>query len=552
MRKILLYLFTFLPLSLLAGPTLDDLDIRVELMDNGNARITEVRRMAIDYEGTECYIVMGNLNGSTIRDFSVSDETGLMFTNVGEWDVDRSRSYKEGKCGIVTKSNGYELCWGLGDVGNRVYTVSYMVTDLVRAYDDADGFNFMFVAMNIKPAAEHARITFVGEDGKEIPQDVVKMWAFRYDGEVNWRDGTVVAETASYMSGDEAMIVMLRFEKDFLHPDKTESGSFDQLKDRAFEGSDYGNDDDWDFSAEDWLYIIGFLFLIILSPVLFVYHLVKTWLWRRKATENLLWFRGLPYNGSLHKSYEALNAYSYGSYENKNLISALVLRLISMGAVAIEEHMVAPSGFRKVTGAAPKRMQLLAIKELKVGANTPDRFALSKLFHMFSEAAGDDNLLQPNELKSWMTRHSSSVEAFLNNIKPIRSKSTVRKDLKNVRDVLGMKLFLEDFTLANERHATEVGLWKEYLIYAELFGIAKQVRKDMMRANSEFLKMDEVCRQLSNDSVVPMFTAATLSGISSIQRASSSSSFRSSGGGGWSSFGGGGGFSGGGSGGGVR
>ena len=526
--------------------------IRVELMDNGNARITEVRRMAIDYEGTECYIVMGNLNGSTIRDFSVSDETGLMFTNVGEWDVDRSRSYKEGKCGIVTKSNGYELCWGLGDVGNRVYTVNYTVTDLVRAYDDADGFNFMFVAMNIKPAAEHARITFVGEDGKEIPQDVVKMWAFRYDGEVNWRDGTVVAETASYMSGDEAMIVMLRFEKDFLHPDKTESGSFDQLKDRAFEGSDYGNDDDWDFSAEDWLYIIGFLFLIILSPVLFVYHLVKTWLWRRKATENLLWFRGLPYNGSLHKSYEALNAYSYGSYENKNLISALVLRLISMGAVAIEEHMVAPSGFRKVTGAAPKRMQLLAIKELKVGANTPDRFALSKLFHMFSEAAGDDNLLQPNELKSWMTRHSSSVEAFLNNIKPIRSKSTVRKDLKNVRDVLGMKLFLEDFTLANERHATEVGLWKEYLIYAELFGIAKQVRKDMMRANSEFLKMDEVCRQLSNDSVVPMFTAATLSGISSIQRASSSSSFRSSGGGGWSSFGGGGGFSGGGSGGGVR
>ena len=133
MRKILLYLFTFLPLSLLAGPTLDDLDIRVELMDNGNARITEVRRMAIDYEGTECYIVMGNLNGSTIRDFSVSDETGLMFTNVGEWDVDRSRSYKEGKCGIVTKSNGYELCWGLGDVGNRVYTVSYTVTDLVRA-----------------------------------------------------------------------------------------------------------------------------------------------------------------------------------------------------------------------------------------------------------------------------------------------------------------------------------------------------------------------------------------------------------------------------------
>ena len=84
--------------------------------------------MSIDDEGTECYIVMGFMNGSTVRDFSVSDETGLTFTNVGDWDVDRSRSYKEGKCGIVTKSDGYELCWGLGEEGNRVYTVSYTVT----------------------------------------------------------------------------------------------------------------------------------------------------------------------------------------------------------------------------------------------------------------------------------------------------------------------------------------------------------------------------------------------------------------------------------------
>ena len=130
-----------------------------------------------------------------------------------------------------------------------------------------------------------------------------------------------------------------------------------------------------------------------------------------------------------------------------------------------------------------------------------------------------------------------------------RSLSTCSKDMKNVRDVLGMKLFLEDFTLANQRHATEVTLWKDYLVYAELFGIAKQVRKDMVQANPEYLKMDEVLKQLNDHDVLPAITYATLAGFHDVKRASAAAS---AGRGGWASSGGGGGFSGGGCGGGVR
>ena len=42
----------------LARPQLKDLDIRVVLSNNGDARITETRQMEIDSEGTECYIVI--------------------------------------------------------------------------------------------------------------------------------------------------------------------------------------------------------------------------------------------------------------------------------------------------------------------------------------------------------------------------------------------------------------------------------------------------------------------------------------------------------------
>ena len=163
-NKILLLLMLLVSATtLFARPHLNDLNIRVVLMKNGDARITETRRMEIDSEGTECYIVVGNLNGSEVRDLTVSDETGRTFTNTGSWDIDRSRNWKEGKCGIVTKRNGYELCWGLGESGERTYTTSYTVTDLVKGYDDADGFNYMFVAQGVSPLPDHVKLSIEPE-----------------------------------------------------------------------------------------------------------------------------------------------------------------------------------------------------------------------------------------------------------------------------------------------------------------------------------------------------------------------------------------------------
>ena len=51
-----------------ARPQLHDLDIRVVLYKNGDALISETRKMTIDSEGTECYIGLANMGQSTIKD----------------------------------------------------------------------------------------------------------------------------------------------------------------------------------------------------------------------------------------------------------------------------------------------------------------------------------------------------------------------------------------------------------------------------------------------------------------------------------------------------
>ena len=222
----------------LARPYLKDLDIRVVLGKNGDAHITETRQMDIDSEGTECYIVIGSLNGSEVSDLTVSDETGRVFSNIGEWDIDMSRNWKEEKCGIVTKRDGYELCWGLGDSGSRTYTTSYTVSNLVKGYDDADGFNYMFVAQGVTPLPDHVKVTIEPEDTLQFTTENTGVWGFRYRGEVGFYNYRIVAESSEPFESRSAMVVMCRFNKGMFEPADIRSGSFDSVKDQAFEGSD--------------------------------------------------------------------------------------------------------------------------------------------------------------------------------------------------------------------------------------------------------------------------------------------------------------------------
>ena len=148
-----------------------------------------------------------------------------------------------------------------------------------------------------------------------------------------------------------------------------------------------------------------------------------------------------------------------------------------------------------------------------------------------------------------MRRHREELVAFMSEATRQKTFKECHQELDEARKVLGLKQFLKDFTLANERHANEVALWKDYLVYAELFGIAKQVRRDMQRLNPDYLKMDDIFATLFRDdrelrNLVVIATRIIVK--------DGSPNSRDSGGGGSSSVGGGGGHTGGGSGGGIR
>ena len=564
----------FLSLTLLisstlvsAQPRLHDLDIRVELSKNGDARITETRQMTIDSKGTECYIGLDNMSPSTVIDLAVSDENIRQYENIGKWEVDRSRSEKAGRCGIVEKGDGgYELCWGIGDSGQRTYVTSYTITGLVRGYPDADALRHVFLEENVNPKPEHAKVTIVGADTTLVfTPDTCGIWGFRFIGELGFENGTMVAETTEPMNSEAALYLMAKFPKGMLEPDiQTTDDTFEHKKQLAFEDSDYGDVvievSERSTNVPLALGLLGGGFVGFCGLLLYLFKGLPAR--RRKKHEkwmqSLDYFKSIPLGGNLQQANDMLNAFNFGkAADYKRLVSATILQLINEGACSVQPVM-------SEKGEMTKRF--VVKEELSLEKDLP--LLAFKMFDIFKNASGENHVLDPKELETYMgdEKNRKQIRSFLEVLCTERDRGYYKNRKDEMAEVYGFKRFLEDFTLMNERHLAETRLWRDYMVWATLYGNAEQVMKDMKAINPEFFKMDQVAVQLSDSIVLPAVYVSFFKGtehvfdimeknrheaVQSSRRSYSSS--RSSGGGGHSSWrGGGGGFSGRGGGGGIR
>ena len=544
--KIILLLVLASATSLFARPQLHRLDIRVVLSPNGDARITETRQMSIDSEGTECYIGKGLIEGSEIRDLTVTDETGLQFENVGSWDIDRSRSWKEGKCGIVAKHGGCEICWGLGESGERTYITTYTLTGLVCSHPDADAIRHVFLDADVTPKPDECRLTIEAEaDTLRFTEDNSGIWGFRFGGELGFADGKMVAYNTEPFGRSGALYIMCRFNKGMFQPWNQVDETFETKMNEAFEGSDYvGGYGDDEMTGEDIFALIMLVLGFFVLPVVGgIWYFIYVWRARKKVNKDLLWYRDIPLKGNLQQANDMLNAYRYFGTDYNNLLSACVLKLINMGAISIESRL----------NSKGKSEQNFVMHELPNAADQP--LLLRKIHNIFKEAAGSDTVLEPRELKSYMrsTKNESITDSFINTLHTKTGITHYKDRLDEVRQVFGLKKFLKEFTLLDERGVNEVKLWKDYMIYATLFGIADQVISDMKKINPEYFNMDQVANQMADNMTLPMIRSTLLNSTSRAVANKAAREARASGRGGHSSWGGGGGgFSGGGFGGGVR
>ena len=533
--------------------SLRSIDIRAVLNPDGSARITQVYDATV-VDGTEMYIPITNLGEMTVGDLTVR-ENGLAYHNEGRrWDTDRSLSEKAGRCGIIEKRNGVELCWGKTSYGDHVWTIEYTVTGLVQSFTDADGFNFMFVNPGFDAPAQHVKATLVnGTGGPQWTYDNTRVWGFGSYGDINvMDDGTIVYESSEPFSYESKVIELVRFEKGLFQPEIERDMSFDELKENALDGSSYGEDDKAETFFK-WLMAIlvgGSLLASLRAAVLQAlgYKYKKSMYGKTRITE---WFREAPMGGNLFaSSYVLDNGWRFaGPASSKNLIGALFLRWILDGKVKV---MPDPD--------KPKRVNLAFTPGLEF-----DDDVEGALYRMALEASGGNFLLEAGEFEKWSERHYKQFLAWPDRAKArgrsylheknyLQHTSTTNKDgQEQACRVVEFKNFLNDFTLSKERGAVEVGLWKDYLVFAQLYGIADKVAEQFQKLYPK--EFQELSQSVGVDPTVMQRTIHmnNMTTTSAMNRAVGKYQAGSiKGTGGHTSFGGGGGFSGGGFGGGSR
>lgn len=602
----LLTVFVCLPASALT-PSIRDVDITLTLLPDGTASIQE-RWDVCAADGTEWYLVRGNLGDIEIGNLAVSDESGRAYVNEGSWDTQRGIAEKAGRCGIVRKRDGAEICWGIGSLGDHVFDVSYTMSRSVKSLNDYDMLHLQTVSPGLSSPPRHVRVT-VRAQQHQLDTANTRAWGFGFAGRVDFRDGAVVYESTEAFVRNSSVIVLLRFDKGMFDSPSRQDRDFADALAVAMEGADFGSDSDSGVGG-------GFARLVAIF-VATVAGMCAIAAGSRSARRRKIlgmkpsevpWNREIPFGGDLEASAYTLAKLGESSGgSGDTLAAALILRMIYRGELSVAKDSrerveisfsaagagaAAGSGDGSGADGSSGSADSAVVGSAGSGSAGPGSAggfaggaggsadgtvvgsgsgsgsgsdqAAEELREMMLKASGADKVLQHNEFSRWAKRHAHEVAGWssralvfgrnsLRDQKYIYGSAYTPAGQSEARKLLGLKKFLQDFTLMGEKDTIEVILWQDYMVYGALFGIADKVAEQLRDINPDlfaevmdydYMTMHQLLFQTR------LLSAAITNSRAAVAAEAAQQSARGFGGG--TSFGGGGGFSGGGFGGGSR
>ena len=528
----------FFSIIQVSANSIDKIDMDVYLDSNGNATIIEGWNVYLS-QGTEGYRPYTKLGNSSISNFSVSDDSGRTYDSLSYWNTRDSFDNKAYKSGIHNISNGVELCWGISSYGNRTYTLKYDISNFVTQYTDTQGIYFNFLSLD--QSVGSVKITIHSDTPFSL--DNARIWAFGSDGSINFENGNIVLDSGGSLSSSQYMVALVRFESNIFNTTNKSSSSFDSIYDSAFsdvtDSSYSGNNSNSNSKNKRGHGIISFLItlpinlllltiILILNPffwiiILWIIGIVKgkKWLWGSDKVSGQLdfgqygkilpsdnqidYWREIPCNKDLGRAYWVCSEYSVVSEKilKQGIIGAILLKWIKDGYVTVSKTKKGLFSFKDNNYAIDFTKMTHVDNEIE-----------NSLFDMLVSAAGSNKILEAKEFSKWSKKNYSEVNSWFLTIK-IKEQVyleqqglitnateetegmfgktrtiTVKKVNSQLREdaiqMKGLKKFLLDFSMMPEREYFEVHIWEEYLIFAQLLGIADKVEEQFSKLYPNF------------------------------------------------------------------
>lgn len=525
------------------------MDIFVD--SNGNANVTETWN-CYSNQSTEIYHPYYNLGNSEITNLSVSMDS-TQFETLSSWDTSASFDEKAYKAGINRVSNGVELCWGISEYGTNIYTVNYTITNFVSNLTDSQMIYWTLIPYDFSDS--------IGQVFINISSDLyfpssIDVWGYGNEGGTAYVDnGTITMTSEGTLNRNEYMTILVKLPSGTFNTKNNLNQNFEYYYNLAEEGVNRNE------TVENTVItILPFIIFIIIMVFAIVTSKLGSSQEQRLNFENngnklpktkdIPYFRDIPCNKDLFQAF--FIGYQFKIVKKRtDLLGSVILKWVRDKKVTL----------KKDEGKSSKTSIILN-EELISSLEDEDE---QKLYKMFFEAS-KDGILEDSEFTKWCNTNYSKILGWFDTIidkekdklvkdgllleKPKTlfksAKYTVTPELRQqALNIAGLKKYLNDYTLISEREAPDVVLFEDYLILAQMFGIADKVAENFKKlypdliTETNFYSYDNI--NFVHIYAVHAMTSAHSAHYAAASRYSGGGGGFSVGGGGGGSFGGGGG-----------
>ena len=563
MKKIFGILLTFLFIINAKANRINYIDMDINIDKNGTAYVSELWNVYVN-QGTEVYKPYYNIGNSEFLNFSVSDEN-TTYTTLNNWNTEASFNDKKYKSGINYLDDGLELCFGISEYGNKTYVMSYTITNFIAKLNDADMLYWTLIPYELSDAPDEVTIKIKTYDYLD---DETPVWGFgNYGGTAYVYDGHIEMNSDGRLGSDEYMTLLVKFPKDFFTNSNYYDANFKDYLNMAEEGAtSYNETKESVVSVILTVIATSLPFLAVIIVAIASIKIPKSLTKQKgeeKISKDIPYFRDIPCNKNLYTAF--FLSYEYDLMKNKNdFFGALILYFYKNKLIDI----IRKGSTYNVNGKEKLAKNNVIVLKTKEEIETLISYDKEKTLYNYMITASHDGYLENDEFGTWCNDNYSKIDTWFSDILDDEKNKLVdlglvttesgnglfkstkyiatTKVFEMAKELAGLKKFLKGFSKIEDRTVIEVAIWEEYLMYAQIFGIAKQVAKDLKRL------IPEVITENVYDDYI-FFYNFSYNNMSRVDTARSRAQSYSSGGGGFSSGGGGGGsFGGGGGGGGFR
>lgn len=545
-------------ISFAAEAELKSLDVNISLNSNGSMNVEETWNA--DMENTNTLFKNYTINKeryssiSNVRVYEILKDGSLK--EFGQIYEELTKVPDGYFYAMNIKNNLYEIAWGVGTsfTGNKKYLIKYTVNDVVKIYKDTADIFWPILGddFELKINSITGSITL---PGTPAIKDMVRVWAHGpLQGNIQIvADDKIEFSVKNYDSKEYVEIRVLAPTALFKDTPLTEDTEMfldiieeeRELAERANRMREAKAKIGKIF-LDLFLIITGFLSIVIITRIVKYKKYLKE-MERIVPTQKLDYFRELPRKTATPaESLFISNLYTLDlKYSIAPIISATLLDLCIKNHIAFETNEknkiniilknTDSNNLKKheqsilnlLSSTKSKEENIITMKEFeKQIQKTFSDYLKAQQFMNEIEDDVRDNLISEGILdmdeytksKKWYTRFvlylilgiftlpiiylsipaiicSVQSHKILKNNMGFTQKGIDEKEAWN-----GLKKYMIDFSLLNEKEVPSIIIWEEFLVYATAFGIADKVIKQLKIAYPDF----DTNSSLSNSSYIYM------------------------------------------------